>query len=101
MVRLASGAILLVYGYRRPPWEIRAIRSRDDGRTWDMTSLRTLHRFEPGNYDMGYPVATQLDDGSIVCAFFGYSTPDVGEKMPHGIFVSLFDEAWLNSGDEG
>ncbi len=95
MVRLASGAILLVYGHRRPPWGIRAILSRDEGCTWDMSSLRTLHRFEPGNYDIGYPVATQLPDGSIVCACYGYSTPDIGEKMPHGIFVSVFDEAWL------
>jgi len=35
------------------------------------------------------------DSGTIVCAFYGYSTPDVGEKMPHGIFVSVFDEAWI------
>lgn len=95
LLRLTSGNILLVYGYRRPPWEVRAILSRDEGRTWDLTTLRTLHTFTPGNYDMGYPVATQLPDGSIVCAFYGYSTPDVGEKMPHGIFVSVFDEAWL------
>jgi len=32
---------------------------------------------------------------AIVCAFYGYSTADVGERMPHGIFVSVFDEAWL------
>jgi len=95
LLRLASGNILLVYGYRRAPWEIRAILSRDEGRTWDMTTLRTIHTFDPGSYDMGYPVATQLPDGSIVCAYYGYSTPDIGEKMPHGIFVSVFDEAWM------
>ena len=99
LTRLASGNILLVYGHRRDPYEIRAILSRDEGRTWDLTTLRTVHRFEPGNYDLGYPVATQLPDGSIVCAFYGYSTPDVGEKMPHGIFVSIFDERWLTNGD--
>ncbi len=98
LLRLASGNILLVYGHRRPPWEIRAILSRDEGRTWDLDSLRVVHTFEPGHYDMGYPVATQLADGSVVCAFYGYSTPDVGEKMPHGIFVSLFDETWLTKG---
>ena len=95
LLRLASGNLLLVYGYRRAPWEIRAILSRDEGRTWDMTTLRTIHTFDPGSYDMGYPVATQLSDGAIVCAFYGYSTADVGEKMPHGIFVSVFDEAWM------
>lgn len=100
LLRLASGNILLVYGHRRPPWEIRAILSRDEGRTWDMDTLRTVHRFDPGNYDMGYPVATQMPDGSIVCGFYGYSTPNVGEKMPHGIFASIFDERWLTGGRE-
>ena len=66
LLRLASGNILLVYGYRRAPWEIRVILSRDEGRTWDMSTLRTVHTFNPGNYDMGYPVATQLEDGSIL-----------------------------------
>jgi hypothetical protein len=98
LTRLASGNIVLVYGYRRPPWEIRAVLSRDEGHTWDMTTLRTVHTFNPGNYDMGYPVAVQCEDGTIVCAFYGYSTPDIGEKMPHGIFVSLFDETWLTNG---
>lgn len=97
LLRLASGNMLLVYGYRRAPWEIRAVLSRDEGRTWDMTTLRTVHTFNPGSYDMGYPVATQFPDGSIVCAFYGYSTADVGEKMPHGIFVSVFDESWMTN----
>ena len=100
MLRLASGNLLLVYGYRRAPWEIRAILSRDEGRTWDMDTLRTVHRFEPGNLDMGYPVATQLDDGSIVCAFYGYFTDQVEHYMgpsagAKGIFASIFDERWL------
>ena len=56
-----------------------------------MTTLRTVHTFNPGSYDVGYPVATQLADGSIVCSFYGYSTPDAGEQMPHGMFVSVFD----------
>lgn len=97
LTRLASGNILFVYGHRREPYEIRAVLSRDEGRTWDLTTLRTVHRFEPGNYDLGYPVATQIHDGSIICAYYGYSTENIGEKMPHGIFVSVFDEAWLYS----
>lgn len=99
LLRLASGNILLVYGYRRAPWEIRAILSRDEGRTWDMATMHTVHTFNPGNLDMGYPVATQLEDGSIVCAFYGYSTTDIGENTPRGIFVSVFDEKWL-TGDQ-
>ena len=64
-----------------------------------MATMHTVHTFNPGNLDMGYPVATQLEDGSIVCAFYGYSTTDIGENTPRGIFVSVFDEKWL-TGDQ-
>ncbi len=96
LMRLASGDILLLHGYRREPWEIRAILSRDECRSWDMKTLRTIHRFNPGNKDIGYPVATQMPDGAIVCTFYGYSTTQAETKAPHGIFVSIFDEQWLN-----
>ena len=95
LTRLASGNILLVYGHRRPPYEIRAVLSRDHGRSWDLDTLRTVRTFAPGDYDIGYPVATQLADGAIVCAYYGYASPEIGEKMPHGIFVNVFDEQWL------
>jgi hypothetical protein len=49
-------------------------------------------------FAIAYPPKTEVDSVSpIVCAFYGYSTTDVGEKMPHGIFVSVFDEKWLTS----
>jgi hypothetical protein len=95
LLRLADGNLLLVYGHRRPPFSIRAILSRDGGRTWDLRTLKTLRTFEPGNYDLGYPVATQLPDGRILCCCYGYSTAEVGEKKPHGIFGTIFTEAWL------
>jgi hypothetical protein len=91
-LRLASGNVLMVYGHRRPPFSIRAILSTDECRTWDMSTLTTIYEARPGNYDMGYPVCTQLPSGEIFCAFYGYSTEDVGEKMPHGIFGELFSE---------
>ena len=69
--------------------------SQDGGRTWDLSTLRTLHTFDPGSYDIGYPVALQRDDGAICCAYYGCSTPDIGSYSPHGVFVSLFDEAWM------
>ena len=110
LLRLQSGVALLVYGHRRPPYSIRAILSRDDGRTWDMSTLRTLRSFDPGNYDIGYPQASQLPDGTILCAYYGYSTADV-QGMPDaygnpqslnpcGIFVSLFDEQWMEQREE-
>ena len=98
LLELQSGNVVMVYGHRRPPFSVRAILSRDQCRTWDLDTMRTLHTWEPGNYDLGYPVATQLPDGRIFCCFHGYSTDDVGEKMPHGIFASCFDERWLMKG---
>lgn len=97
LLKLASGNVLMFVSHRRRPYEVRCVLSRDHGRTWDMDTLKTIHRFEPGCYDFGYPMATQLADGSIVCTFYGYSTPDIGHKMPHGIFVSIFDEEWIDA----
>jgi TolB protein len=95
MLKLASGNVLLVYGHRRPPWSVRAILSRDGGRTWDLSTLKTLRTFKPGNLDLGYPVATQLPDGRIFCAYYGYSSPNVDLYVPHGIFATIFSEQWL------
>jgi len=99
ILRLNDGKVLMVYGHRKPPWSVRAIVSDDDGRTWDMKSMRILHEFKPALNDFGYPVATQLPDGTIVCAYYGYSTQDTTRwASPHGVFVSLFDERWLMEG---
>jgi len=98
ILRLASGKVLMVYGHRKPPWSVRAILSRDDGRTWDMETMRTLHEFNPCLTDFGYPTATQLPNGTIICTYYGYSTTDTTRwASPHGIFVSIFDEKWLNN----
>jgi hypothetical protein len=95
LLALASGKVLLVYGHRRKPFSIRAAVSHDGCRSWDPASERIVHTFDPGSYDIGYPVALQLSDGTIGCAYYGYATADLGEYSPHAIFVSLFDEKWL------
>ena len=95
MLKLASGNVVMVLGHRRPPWSIRAVLSRDGGRTWDLSTLKTIREFKPGNYDLGYPVATQRPDGRIFCCYYGYSTPKIDLYVPHGIFATIFSEAWL------
>jgi hypothetical protein len=95
--RLASGNILLVYGVRKKPFGIKAVLSRDNGKTWDLKTLKQIYTFDPGGYDLGYPVATEFPDGKILCTFYGYSTPEIQGKVPHGIFATVFDEAWLSS----
>lgn len=99
--KLTSGNIIMVYGVRRKPYSVQAILSRDGGRTWDKTTEKTLHTWNPGSWDIGYPVVTRNSDGSIVCSYYGYSTDNVtdtvGQPAPHGIFVSVFDEKWMES----
>ncbi len=97
LVQLESGNVLMVYGHRRPPYSIRAILSTDQCRTWDMSTMKTLYTFDPGSYDIGYPVATQLDNGRIFCTFYGY-LPDAENKLTrnaHAIYGCTFDERWL------
>ena len=80
--------------------------SRDNGKSWDMKTMRTLREWNPGAYDIGYPQATQLKDGTILCTYYGYSSSlaaDTGKLQPRGIaptsiFVSLFDEEWMIKG---
>jgi hypothetical protein len=95
LLPLANGNLLMVYGHRRPPFSVRAVLSRDGGRTWDLSTLKTLRSFDPASYDLGYPVATQLPNEEILCCCYGYSTPDAGEKAPHGVFGTIFTEEWL------
>ncbi|MFC1453278.1 sialidase family protein [Verrucomicrobiota bacterium] len=95
LMRLRSGAILMLYGHRRPPWSIRAILSFDEGKTWDLDTIRTIKSFEPSERDFGYPLGIHLEDGTILCAYYGYITDSIELPSPHGIFASLFDEEWL------
>ncbi|NLX07427.1 MAG: exo-alpha-sialidase [Phycisphaerae bacterium] len=93
--RLRSGNLLLVWGHRQPPYGAVGCISSDNGKTWDPSKAKQLIGFDPGGYDLGYPVATQFPDGRILCACYGYSTNEIYGKVPHGIFASTFDEQWL------
>lgn len=92
LLKLKSGNLLMVYGHRRPPYTVRSIISRDQGRTWDKSTLKTLYTFEPGGYDLGYPVAVQLSDGRIFCCFYGYTPASNKEQTARGIYGCLFAE---------
>ena len=100
ILRLQSGKVLMVYGHRAAPWSVRAVLSHDDAKTWDPKSIRIIREFRPGIPDLGYPVATQLVGGTILCAYYGYRTAAVLRyPTPHSVFVNLFDEAWLAKGE--
>lgn len=75
LIQLKNGWVMVVYGYRKEPFSQRACFSKDEGKTWDVENAITLtSAIGP---DMGYPSSAQLDDGSIITAF--YQAPKVGD----------------------
>lgn len=92
---LKSGNIMMVFGARRDPYSVMAVLSRDGAKTWDFSTLKTVNDWDSVGFDVGYPVITQNDDGSIVCAYYGYTSADGSTYSPHGVFVSVFDEKWM------
>ena len=67
LLRLRDGRLVVIYGYRRPPFGIRARVSGDGGKTWgEEVVLRT----DGGNTDLGYPRSAIRPDGKIVTVYY-------------------------------
>jgi hypothetical protein len=67
LVLLPDGRLVCVYGFRSPPWAMRARVSVDGGLTWgDELTLRTGGR----NFDLGYPRSVLRPDGQIVTVYW-------------------------------
>lgn len=62
-----DGSLICIYGYRHPPYGIRARVSQDQGATW---SREWILRDDGANYDLGYPRAVVLDDGTILATYY-------------------------------
>ncbi len=80
LINLQDGRVLMVYGYRRPPYGTRGCVS-EDGVHWDRANefviredglprLPSINQEHPGLYQhIGYPSVCQLEDGTIVAAY--------------------------------
>jgi len=67
MVRLPDDRLVLVYGYRNPPYSLCARVSADAGETWgDEITLRQ----GAGNHDLGYPRVALRSDGTLVIVYY-------------------------------
>ncbi|MAE29020.1 MAG: hypothetical protein CMJ87_08610 [Planctomycetes bacterium] len=66
-LRLRDGRIVVIFGRRHPPFGMGLIVSDDDGATW---STEAVIRADASEGDLGYPVATELDDGRIFTAYY-------------------------------
>jgi Neuraminidase (sialidase) len=75
VIQLKNDWLLVVYGVRRAPFGERACISKDGGKTWDIANEVNL--LNADSQDLGYPSSVQLDDGSILTAF--YQAPKFGE----------------------
>jgi hypothetical protein len=69
VIQFTDGRILCAYGYRRPPYGVRACLSHDDGKTWDLENEIVLYT-RGGGTDLGYPCSVQLPDGSVFTAWY-------------------------------
>ncbi|MFA5883479.1 MAG: fibronectin type III domain-containing protein [Acidimicrobiia bacterium] len=84
LVRLDDGRLVAIYGYRSPPFGIRAQLSADDGATW---GPETVVRDDGGSADLGYTRAIVRPDGRIVTAYY-YNTDAQRERS---IQVTILD----------
>lgn len=73
-LQLSSGNVLLSYGYRKPPYGIRARICNGE-----LTNIHECEEYvirdDAPNGDLGYPHAIQLDDGEILMVYY-ISDPD-------------------------
>ena len=67
LVRMADGRIACVYGYRMPPFGIRARLSEDDGRTW---GRELVLREDGGSWDLGYPRVVEQQPGRLFTTYY-------------------------------
>jgi hypothetical protein len=114
LIQLQDGRVLMIYGYRRPPYGVRGCIS-EDGLQWDVanefvireggvpagpegggatagvpsvaTGLKqTVDWYNPGVFQhIGYPSAVQLDTGEILCLYHEFAE---GEGMPLQVILS-------------
>jgi hypothetical protein len=69
---LGDGRIVVLFGRRKPPHGIGLIVSEDSGNTW---SDEIVLRDDAPSSDVGYPVATELEDGRIFTAYYYNTEP--------------------------
>jgi len=102
LIRLRDGALLATYGYRRPPYGVRACFSYDQGKTWDWQHEVILRAdalpHGPGKQgslgDLGYPRSVELKDGRIFTVY--YIT--LGDGVTH-IAASLWTRDYTGPAD--
>lgn len=73
ILKHSSGVICSLYGYREAPFEIRAMFSADNGKSWDTDHTLYVNGVSA---DLGYPCSAELPDGSIYTVFYAKEKED-------------------------
>lgn len=76
VLTLSDGRLVCSYGYRRPPFGVRACVSEDGGQTWDIEG-ETILRDDSGSRDVGYPSTAELPDGTLLTVYYIHGEDDV------------------------
>jgi hypothetical protein len=72
LVRLKDGRLVITYGHRSPPFEVRARVSGDGGKTWGPEAVL---RGGAGAWDIGYSRTVQRADGKLVTVYYWAVAP--------------------------
>lgn len=67
LIKLRDGRLCATYGYRKPPYGIRARLSSDGGKTW---GPEIVLRQDGGCWDLGYVRTVQRLDGKVVTVYY-------------------------------
>jgi sialidase-1 len=67
LLRHSSGAVVCVYGYRRPPFGQRAMLSHDGATSWQYDYVL---RDDGPDADLGYPSTVELGDGTLLTVYY-------------------------------
>lgn len=73
LLLLSDGSVLMTFGSRHSPFGVRALVSRDQGRTWDDHHSIVLVDNCEGT-DCGYPTTLALPDGFLLTAYYRTSS---------------------------
>ena len=92
VIRLANGHLLMVTGHRVIPYGVLAVRSRDEGATWDVDD-RVLLEWQSGSTDCGYPSSAQLADGTVVTMYYGVTHERLTDLRQYALCVRFREEA--------
>lgn len=69
LIQLTDGRVLMTFGERNAPRGVRALLSKDGGKTWDKSKEVVLADDAP-NVDCGYPSSIEVSKGRVVTLYY-------------------------------